>query len=68
MKAKLVMVMIGTVLTGVICLVLAVIFAAMAISATSIGTALWYGVLALVETGSVVYTAYQITKTIKEWF
>ena len=68
MKAKLVMLMIGTVLTGVICLVLAVIFAAMAISVTSIGTAFWHGVLALVETGSVVYTAYQITKTIKEWF
>ena len=68
MKAKLVMVMIGTVLTGVICLVLAVIFAAMAISATSIGTALWYGVLALLETGAVVYTAVQVTKVVKEWF
>ena len=68
MKAKLVMVMIGTVLTGVICLVLAVVFAAMAISAISIGSALWYGVLALLETGAVVYTAYQITKAIKEWF
>ena len=68
MKAKLVMVVIGTVLTGVICLVLAVAFAAMAISATSVGTALWYGGLSLIETGSVVYTAYQITKAIKEWF
>ena len=68
MKAKMIMVMVGTGLLGVICLALAVVCAAMAISATSVGTALWYGGLALLETGAVVNTAYQITKVVKEWF
>lgn len=68
MKAKMVMVLVGTGLLGVICLALAVVCAAMAISATSAGMALWYGFLALLETGAVVNTAYQITKAIKEWF
>ena len=68
MKAKMTMAMVGTGLLGVICLALAVVCAAMAISATSIGVALWYGFLALLETGAVVNTAYQITRVVKEWF
>ena len=68
MKAKMIIAIIGTVLSGVICLGLSVVSAAMAISATSIGMALWYGFLALLETGAVVNTAVQITKAIKEWF
>ena len=68
MKAKMIMAMVGTGLLGVICLALAVVCAAMAISAASVGTALWYGVLALLETGAVVNTAYQITRVVKEWF
>ena len=68
MKAKMIMVMVGTGLLGVICLALAVVCAAMAISATSVSAMLWYGFLALLETGAVVSTAYQITKVVKEWF
>ena len=68
MKAKMIMAMVGTGLLGVICLALAVVCAAMAISTTSIGVALWYGFLALLETGAVVNTAYQITRVVKEWF
>ena len=68
MKAERIIALVGTGLTGVICLGLAVICAATAISATSIGTTLWFGLLALLETGAVVNTAYQITKAIKEWF
>lgn len=68
MKAKLIMVMIGTVLTGVACLVLAVIYAAMAISATSIDTTIWCSFISLIETGAVVSTAVQITKVVKKWF
>ena len=68
MKAKRIIAIVGTGILGVICLGLSVICAAMAISATSVGTALWYGVLALLETGAVVNTAVQVTKAIKEWF
>ena len=68
MKAERIIVLVGTGLAGVICLGLSVICAATAISATSIGTTLWFGLLALLETGAVVNTAYQITKAIKEWF
>ena len=68
MKAKRIIALVGTGLTGVICLVLSVMCAATAISTTSIGTTLWFGALALLETGAVVNTAYQITKAIKEWF
>ena len=42
MKAKMIMAMVGTGLLGVICLILSVVCAAMAISATSIGVALYY--------------------------
>ena len=68
MKAERIIALVGTGLTGVICLGLSVICAATAISVTSISTALWFGFLALLETGAVVNTAYQITKAIKEWF
>ena len=68
MKAERIIVLVGTGLTGILCLALAVVCAATAISATSIGVALWYGFLALLETGAVVNTAYQITKVVKEWF
>ena len=68
MKARMIIAIVGTGLLGVICLALAVVCAAMAISATSIGVALWYGFLALLETGAVVNTAYQITRVVKEWF
>ena len=68
MKAERIITLVGTGLTGVICLGLAVICAATAISATSIGTILLFSLLALLETGAVVNTAYQITKAIKEWF
>ena len=68
MKAKLIVAIIGTVLSGVICLGLSVVSAAMAISATSIGMTLWYGLLSLLEIGAVVNTAYQITRVVKEWF
>ena len=68
MKARRIIAIVGTGATGVICLGLSVVCAAMAISATSIGMALWYGFLALLETGAVVNTAVQITKAIKEWF
>ena len=68
MKAERIIALVGTGLTGVICLGLAVICAATAISATSVSMALWYGFLALLETGAVVNTAVQITKAIKEWF
>ena len=68
MKAERIIALVGTGLTGVICLGLSVICAATAISATSLGTTLWFGLLALLETGAVVNTAYQITKAIKEWF
>ena len=67
MKAKMIMATVGTGLLGVICLALAVVCAAMAISATSISVTLWYGFLALLETGAVVNTAYQITRVVKEW-
>ena len=66
MKAQDVMAVIGIILTGILCLGLYVIFAALAISTTSIGMALWYGFLTLLETGAVVNTAYQITKAIKK--
>ena len=68
MKAERIIALVGTGLTGVICLGLAVICAATAISATSVGTTLLFSLLALLETGAVVSTAYQITKAIKEWF
>ena len=68
MKAERIIALVGTGLTGVICLGLAVICAATAISATSIGTILLFSLLALLETGAVVNTAYQITKAIREWF
>ena len=68
MKARRIIAIVGTGILGVICLALSVVCAAMAISATSISMALWYGFLALLETGAVVNTAYQITKAIKEWF
>ena len=68
MKAKRIIAIVGTVVTGAMCLGFSVICAAMAISATSAGMALWYGFLALLETGAVVNTAYQITKVVKEWF
>ena len=68
MKAKLIVAIIGTILSGVICLGLSVVSAAMAISATSIGMALLYGFLALFEAATVVYIAVQVTKEIKEWF
>lgn len=68
MKAKRIIAIVGTGILGVICLGLSVVCAAMAITATSIGVALWYGFLALLETGAVVNTAVQITKAIKEWF
>lgn len=68
MKARRIIAIVGTGILGVICLGLSVVCAAMAISATSIGVTLWYGILALLETGAVVNTAVQITKAIKEWF
>lgn len=68
MKAKLIVAIIGTVLSGVICLGLSVVSAAMAISATSIGMALWHGLLSLLEIGAVVNTAVQVTKVVKKWF
>ena len=68
MKAKLIVAIIGTILSGVICLGLSVVSAAMAISATSIGMALWYGFLSLLEIGAVVNTAVQVTKVVKKWF
>ena len=68
MKAKMIIAIIGTILSGVICLGLSVVSAAMAISATSIGMALWYGFLSLLEIGAVVNTAVQVTKVVKKWF
>ena len=68
MKARMIIVIVGTGILGVVCLILSVVCAATAISATSVSMALWYGFLALLETGAVVNTAYQITKAIKEWF
>ena len=68
MKAKLIVAIIGTVLSGVICLGLSVVSAAMAISATSIGMTLWYGLLSLLEIVAVVNTAVQVTKVVKKWF
>ena len=68
MKAERIIALVGTGLTGVICLGLSVICAATAISATSIGTALLFGFLALFEAATVVYIAVQVTKEIKEWF
>ena len=68
MKAKMIMAMVGTGLLGVICLALAVVCAATAISATSVNTVWLFGALAVLETGAVVNTAYQMTKAIKEWF
>lgn len=68
MKARRIIAIVGTGLLGAICLALDVVCAAMAITATSAGMALWYGFLTLLETGAVVNTAVQITKAIKEWF
>ena len=68
MKARRIIAIVGTGVTGVICLGLSVVCAAMAISAISVSMALWHGFLALLETGAVVNTAVQITKAIKEWF
>ena len=68
MKARMIIAIVGTGILGVVCLILSVVCVAMAISATSIGVALWYGFLALLETGAVVNTAYQITRVVKEWF
>ena len=68
MKAERVIVLVGTGLTGILCLALAVVCAATAISATSIGMALWYGLLSLLEIGAVVNTAVQVTKVVKKWF
>ena len=68
MKAKRIIAIVGTGILGVICLGLNVVCAAMAITATSAGMALWYGFLALLETGAVVNTAYQITRVRKGWF
>ena len=68
MKAERIIALVGTGLTGVLCLALAVVCAATAISATSASTAWLFGALAMLETGAVVNTAYQMTKAIKEWF
>ena len=68
MKAERIIALVGTGLTGIICLALAVVCAAMAISATSVGTILLFGALSLLETGAVVNTAVQMTKAIMEWF
>ena len=68
MKARRIIAIVGTGVTGAICLALAVVCAAMAISATSVSAMLWYGFIALLETGAVVNTAVQITKVVKEWF
>ena len=68
MKAKRIIAIVGTGILGIICLGLSVVCAATAISATSVSMVLWYGFLALLETGAVVNTAVQITKAIKEWF
>ena len=68
MKAERVIVLVGTGLTGILCLALAVVCAATAISATSASMAWLFGLLAILETVAVVHTAYQITKAIKEWF
>ena len=68
MKAERIIALVGTGLTGVICLALAVVCAATAISATSVNTAWLFSALAVLETGAVVNTAYQMTKAIKEWF
>ena len=68
MKAERIIALVGTGLTGIICLALAVVCAATAISATSVGTILLFGALSLLETGAVVNTAVQMTKAIKEWF
>ena len=68
MKAERVIVLVGTGLTGILCLALAVVCAATAISATSASTAWLFGSLTVLETGAVVNTAYQMSKAIKEWF
>lgn len=68
MKAERVIVLVGTGLTGILCLALAVVCAATAISATSVNTVWLFGSLAVLETVAVVNTAYQMTKAIKEWF
>ena len=68
MKARRIIAIVGTGILGIICLGLSVVCAATAISATSVSMALWYGFLALFETGAVVNTAVQITKVVKEWF
>ena len=68
MKARMIIAIVGIGILGVACLILSVVCAAVEISATSIGVALWYGFLALLETGAVVNTAYQITRVVKEWF
>lgn len=68
MKAKRIIAIVGAIFTGVMCLGMSVVCAATAISASSTGAVLWYGFLALLETGAVVSTAYQVTKAIKEWF
>ena len=68
MKARMIIAIVGTGILGVVCLILSVVCAAMAISATSVSAMLWYGSIALLETGAVVNTAVQITKAIKEWF
>ena len=68
MKAERIIVLVGTGLTGILCLALAVVCAATAISATSVSTVWLFGALAMLETGAVVNTAYQMTKAIKEWF
>ena len=68
MKARMIIAIVGTGILGVVCLILSVVCAAMAISATSVSAMLWYGFLALLETGAVVNTAYQIARVVKEWF
>ena len=68
MKAERVIVLIGTGLTGILCLALAVVCAATAISATSASTAWLFGSLAVLETVAVANTAYQMAKAIIEWW
>ena len=68
MKAERVIVLVSTGLAGIVCLILSVICAATAISASSVSTAWLFGALAMLETGAVVHAAYQMTKDIMEWF
>ena len=66
MKTQEIMAIIGTGITGVICLGLSVIFATLAISAPSIGMTIWYGFWTLLVIALVAIMVYQITESIKE--